>query len=184
LIVAELDEVSLAKAALDGVWSQLAVYIDRAKRLEADAAKAAPGLTIDPEANAMIRWLFLFESELHDVHAVHRAAETGGGLPLDDLRIATETGEELLRLVRDASRFGRFKNDESRSTGETDSASARSEPPELRLAPIVGREQAEPLGEERQEVLRVLEQRLSTPEPNQYVDLDDLVSRLSREGTN
>jgi hypothetical protein len=80
-------------------WQALAVEIERAKHLQAEAVES-PSRLSDPLVSADIRWLTVFDRELDDVRTVAKSVDAGARLSAEELRSATETARKLLDILQ------------------------------------------------------------------------------------
>ena len=93
--------VETARLALESVWRQLAPIVEEARKLEAEASRNPSRLT-DPWVEAHLRWLQLFDREIHAVEEVYDASGAGAKLSIDGIRATSDAATKLLGFITTA----------------------------------------------------------------------------------
>jgi hypothetical protein len=96
--MSELNEIETAKVALEEIWRQLAQAIEQARHVQLEATRNPSHLT-DPEVDAQLKWLTVFEPDLADIQAVYEAALGGARLSPEELHSASKAGQELMEVI-------------------------------------------------------------------------------------
>ena len=97
----QLDELALKAAergGLEQAWRVLAPNVEQARTIRAQADK--PDLLNEPRNKVLVRWFDAFERQIAAVETLYNAAmDPSLNLPLDDLRLARKTAEDLLEAL-------------------------------------------------------------------------------------
>ena len=97
-----ISESERERAALEQSWQVLAPNVAQARAVRTQAA-TNPALLSDPRNQALVRWLEAFEKQLVALERFHEAAaDTSLDLPLEDVRVARETADELFNTLQKA----------------------------------------------------------------------------------
>jgi hypothetical protein len=101
MVQLELNDVEASRLALEKVWEQLALGVDRAKSF-GEASKQDPAVLNDPLAVAYLRWVTVFEREIAAVQTIADAAREGDKIETEKIRAARIAGDKLLEILERA----------------------------------------------------------------------------------
>jgi hypothetical protein len=94
-----VTEADQERAAFEQSWRVLAPNFEQAKAVRTRAVED-PNLLSEPRNRALVTWLDGFERQLVALETLHKAAtDSSVELPLDDLRLARKTADDLLEAL-------------------------------------------------------------------------------------